>query len=95
MRLEISDVALDDLDGIYRYGHEIYGLMQADTYMAGLKQLLELLAETPMMGRERDEVRPPIRLVPYRAHHIFYDIIGETVVIQRLLHRTADWTGGL
>jgi toxin ParE1/3/4 len=63
--------------------------------MAGLRQLLGLLATTPMMGRERDEVRPPIRLMPYEAHHIFYDIIGDTVVIQRLLHRTADWTSGL
>ena len=95
MRLEISDVALGDLQDVYRYGVKVYGLAQADAYMAGLRELLALLTITPMMGRQRDEVRPPIRLVPYMAHHVFYDIIGDTVVIQRLLHRTADWASGL
>jgi toxin ParE1/3/4 len=95
MRLEISDVALNDLADIYRYGVKIYGLTHADAYMAGLKELLALLTTTPMLGRERDEVRPPIRLVPYEAHHVFYDIIGDSVVVQRLLHRSVDWTSGL
>ena len=56
-----------------------------------LLQAFELIAANPMMARERTEVRPPIRLLPVEAHHVFYDIVDETVVIQRVLYHSADW----
>ena len=94
MRLEVSEPARRDLDEIYVYGALTYGLNQAESYMAGLRRLLASLADNPFIGRERDEVRPPIRLFPYQAHHVFYDVIGDRVVIRRLLHRTVDWMAG-
>jgi toxin ParE1/3/4 len=95
MRLEFSEPATSDLNAIYIYGAETYGLSRADSYMGGLQKLFNSLADNPFMGRERDEVRPPIRLFPYEAHHVFCDVIGDRVVIQRVLHRTADWMDGL
>ena len=96
MRLEVSEPARRDLNGIYIYGAETYGLSQAEAYVAGLRRHFDSLADNPFIDRVRDEVRPPIRLFPYQAHHVFYDIVGDDrVVIRRLLHRTVDWMSGL
>ncbi len=95
MRLEISEAAAADLVDIYAYGAVRYGLAQADDYMAGLRRLFESLLGSPFMGRERNEIRPPIRLMPCGAHHVFYDVIGDRLIIQRVLHHMADWTAGL
>lgn len=88
----ISPAARQDIDELYIYGILTYGLRQADAYVAGLRGTINTIAEHPMLGREKDEIRPPVRLVPYEAHHLFYDVIDETVVLQRVLHRSANWT---
>lgn len=88
----ISTAAQQDIDEIYLYGILNYGPRQADGYLGGLRRALLLIAEHPLMGRERDEVRPPIRLWLHEAHHVFYDLIDGTVVVQRVLHHSADWT---
>lgn len=95
MRLEVSVAAEADIEEMYVIGVSNFGLDQADRYMAGLLSLFSTIADNPMIGRVRDEVRPPVRLFPYEAHHVFYDVVGETVVIQRLLHGSADWTSQL
>jgi toxin ParE1/3/4 len=95
MRLEFSEPAEHDLENIYIYGAETFGMAQADVYMSGLRRLFDTLRDNPMVGRERDEVRPPIRLFPYEAHHVFYDVFADRVMVQRVLHRTVDWMAGL
>ncbi|KQU95846.1 type II toxin-antitoxin system RelE/ParE family toxin [Devosia sp. Root105] len=88
----ISPAAQQDIDEIYLYGVLTYGPTQADSYTNSLRGAVLLIAEHPFMGRERDEVRPPIRLWHHEAHHLFYDLIDGTVVVQRVLHHSADWT---
>ena len=90
-RLRISPAATRDIDELYIFGALRYGLPQADRYRERLLQAFELIAANPMMARERTEIRPPIRLLPVEAHHVFYDIVDETVVIQRVLYHSADW----
>jgi toxin ParE1/3/4 len=87
----ISLAAQQDIDEIYLYGILTYGPAQADGYINGLRIAVLLIAQHPQMGRERDEVRPPIRLWVHEAHHVFYDLIDGTVVVQRVLHYSADW----
>lgn len=91
MQLKYSEEAERDIDKMYGYGAEIFGMAQADAYMVGLNRLFDTLRDNPLIGRERDEVRPPIRLFPYEAHHVFYDVLDDRVVIRRLLHRSVDW----
>lgn len=90
-RLRISPEAQRDIDEIYLYGALRYGLGQADGYLAGMQNLLDTVARNPQMAREREEIRPPIRLLRYEAHHLFYDVIDGGVVLQRVLHHSTDW----
>lgn len=90
-RPKVSPEAQLDLNDMHIYGTLRFGLQQADRYLDGLRGMLDTVGENPHIGREREEVHPPIRLLPYKAHHIFYDVIGGTVVIIRVLHHTVDW----
>ncbi|MHB1109951.1 MAG: type II toxin-antitoxin system RelE/ParE family toxin [Devosia sp.] len=91
MRLRTSPEADRDTYDIHIYGSLRYGVQQADSYLDGLQHTLELIAEMPLMARERHEVRPAVRVYPYGAHHIFYVVADGEVLVVRILHYTADW----
>lgn len=89
--LRFTVEARRDLDDLYLYGLLNFGSRQADAYLDRLVEIVQSIAEQPLMARERTEVRPPIRLLPWAAHHIFYDVAETEVVIVRILHGSADW----
>jgi len=59
-----------DLVDLYTTGVDQFGSAHAEQYFAGLRTLLSLLEERPLMARPRDEFVRPVRLYPYRAHVI-------------------------
>lgn len=62
-------------------------------YLDSMMGAIERIPDWPLAARERDEVRPPVRLLPHGSHHIFYDIVEdkEEIQILRVMHRNADW----
>jgi toxin ParE1/3/4 len=93
MQLEISRRAAADLEDIHYYGMLHYGVRSADAYLEQLFAEFELIAQFPLSKPERREIRPPIRLAPFKGHHIFYRIIEDHVVVLRVLHHSANWGG--
>ncbi len=91
-RLRISERARRELEEIYRFGMLNYGVSPAGRYITRLEAKLEFLAEHPFVGTERKEVRPPIRLGIFEAHNILYDVNDDEVIVQRILHHSANWT---
>jgi len=91
MRLEISLEAERDMAALHLYGAINYGEDQADQYVLNLLDEFRRISEWPLAYAERTEVRPPIRLRPYRAHNLFYDVTGDLVTIVRVMHHSADW----
>ncbi|MDX5999828.1 type II toxin-antitoxin system RelE/ParE family toxin [Shewanella oneidensis] len=45
---------------------------QSKTYLSGLKQTIQLLAETPTLGKNRPKVRMNVFSFPYSRHVIYY-----------------------
>lgn len=72
----------------------MFGIAQADRYIEGLLNALDLVADFPGAARLRTELQPPIRAYPYKSHLILYDI-GATgdVLVVRIRHGHEDWTG--
>lgn len=70
-----------------------FGLASAAQYVDELAETLRLLTGYPYMGREREEVSPPVRLHRHRAHSILYDVHDDrgSIVILRILHVCANW----
>jgi toxin ParE1/3/4 len=49
-----------------------------------------MLANTPMIGRTRDELVQDLRSFPVSNYIIFYRIAGENIEIARILHSAQD-----
>lgn len=88
--LELSEAADADLAEILHYGVTRFGEETGEGYAAGFEASFALIAEHPFAGAVHDTVRPPIRSLPHGSHRIFYDVIGDRVVVQRVLHKAMD-----
>ncbi len=91
MKWRISESADRDVGNIYLQGIERFGLAQADRYFDDFHAAFDRLATYPTLGRLRHEVSPAVRMLPFRAHLIFYDIEDDGILIVRVRHGFEDW----
>jgi toxin ParE1/3/4 len=91
MIFRTSPQADEDIADLYVAGAARFGVAQAERYQDGLFSAFKMLAENPLMARERCELAPPVRLHPYQAHMIVYVEEGAGVLIVRVLHGRQDW----
>ena len=87
----LTRAATDDLLTIYLAGLELFGVAQADRYHDGLERMFAFLAETPRAARLREELNPPVRAHPFKAHIIVYDETDDGILILRVRHGREDW----
>lgn len=91
MGYRLNKTAEKDIAAIFRRGFAEFGLRQAESYHAGLERIFEFLAANPKAARERAEFAPPVRLHPFGAHVVVYRIIGDDIMVVRVLHGRQDW----
>jgi len=82
--------AKQDLIDIWLYTANRWGETQADKYLDGLENSLQLLAEQPLICRERAEFDPPVRIYHHEHHIIVYLVIESGVNVIRFLHKSMD-----
>ncbi len=87
----LSPAAQRDLEGIWDYTVSVWSVDQAERYLQGLSETLELLCLSPRIARERTEFDPPVRLYPYRSHLIIYRIEDDYLHIIRVFHNRQHW----
>lgn len=95
MIFRTSPQADEDIADLYVAGARSFGVAQAERYQGGLFNAFQMLADNPLMARERRELVPPVRLHPYQAHMIVYVEEGAGVLIVRVLHGRQDWENAL
>lgn len=77
---------------IFLDGLERFGLRQADDYHERLAATFTFLADYPRAAREREEIDPPVRVHPCKAHLVLYEIEPDgRVLILRIRHGREDW----
>lgn len=92
MSYSLSGDAGFDLFGIFMESWERFGEAQANSYRASLVRAFDLLSRHPEAARLREELHPPIRVLPHSPYLIFYDLLDDgDVVIQRIRHGREDW----
>ncbi|WP_102958778.1 type II toxin-antitoxin system RelE/ParE family toxin [Mangrovicella endophytica] len=91
MSYKLTKAADQDIASLYRTGIERFGINQADRFLAGLVDTLDVIALFPMIARERHELAPPLRVHRYRSHLILYSVENEDVLIVRVRHGREDW----
>lgn len=85
----IREKARDDLEWIWLYTLNEWGLAQADIYIGQLIDRFEWLAQHPYAGRNRTDIDPIYYCFPEGKHHIFY-IINSNIEIIRIPHQQMD-----
>jgi toxin ParE1/3/4 len=88
-RLEASA----DLAAVFAQSVEQFGEQAAQNYLAGLQSAIMRLADFPQLGTVYPGIRPLIRYLSYRSHHVLYDYDGVTIWVVRILHHAMDVRG--
>ncbi|NTF46297.1 type II toxin-antitoxin system RelE/ParE family toxin [Rhizobium rhizogenes] len=94
MAFILSAAAEEDIVAIAEQGVRMFGLAQARRYHDELFAILDLIAESPRMAREREEISPPVRMHPFKAHLVVYRIEESgAIFVIRIRHGHEDWIG--
>ena len=83
-------LAKQDLTNIWLYSFQNWGEGQADHYLDELINAIERLARRPLMGRERQEFIPTVRIHHHASHLIVYVVDEDGIDVIRVLHQSMD-----
>jgi toxin ParE1/3/4 len=86
----LRQLARADLEAIWIYTVEQWGVEQAERYLHGVFDCFEELAANPRLGRDRDDVKAGYRSFPQGRHVVFYLIASEGIEVIGVVHQSAD-----
>ncbi len=87
MAYRLSPRAQADIDEIaYYVAVESGNLETADRFLQSTYRRLLFLAQYPHAGRQRDDLRPGLRLFPSGRYVVLYRVEGTDILIQRVVH---------
>lgn len=93
-RVQLRQAAEDDLEDIWDYVCQVAGRDKADTLVRSLYDTTVLLAEQPLMGRARDDLRHDLRSFAVRPYVIYYEALDQRagIAVARILRGERDVT---
>lgn len=89
-RLELLPGAIADMDSIWDYSVEQWGVRQAQIYLSALHARMQGLCSFPSMGVAQDWLHTGLRRISEGSHSIYYLLRGDAVLVVRVLHGRMD-----
>jgi toxin ParE1/3/4 len=86
----LRELARTDLEAIWVYTVEQWGVERADRHVQGLFECFAELAANPRLGRERDDVKAGDRGFPQGRHLVFQVIASAVIEVIGVVHQGAD-----
>ena len=83
----LSEKAVGDLDRLYEFGVEQFGLEQADRYFDGLIARFETIVRNPLLAPAVEHLLPGLRRSVYFSHTIYYLVDASGIQVIRILGR--------
>lgn len=90
VEVNVSVEARADMLEIHSQSTNRFGSDVADQYIDGIDRALSRLIVYPELGPVYQRLRPPLRFLVCRSHHIFYDFDGVVVSVIRILHHAMN-----
>lgn len=90
MKLFIRDSVYEELEDIWLYTSQNWGVEQADQYIQELMNRFSWLAENPHAGKSRDDIKAGYRCYPQGGHLAFYQIQTDHIDILSVPHQSMD-----
>jgi toxin ParE1/3/4 len=87
----LSPRAQADLDEIWDYTVNHWGIGQAERYIRQLETAIKSVATEPELGRSCDEIRTGYKKFPAGSHVLFFRRTEGGVDVVRILHRNMDF----
>jgi toxin ParE1/3/4 len=87
----LSPRAQSDLDDIWDYSAQRWGVIRAERNICDLSEALEILAVDRTRGRECDDIRAGYYKYTVFSHVIFYRVTGVGIDVVRILHGRMDF----
>lgn len=79
-----------DLEDIFDYSDEVFGLNIAVKYLNDLEAIFFNLCEYPNIGKNRSDIQVGVYSFVHREHLILYKISETKIDILRVLHQSRD-----
>ncbi len=90
-RTVLTPRAQADIEEIWDYSADRWGLAQAETYIRQLWNDIAAVADRPSLGAKCPEVRRGYRKYPSGSHVVFYRLVAEGIDVVRILHERMDY----
>ena len=79
-----------DLETIFEYSYQNFGEDQAVKYLQSFDELFNHLCQNALTGKSRNELIVDLRSINNKSQIVFYRVIGELIIILRVLHGSRD-----
>lgn len=89
-RLELTETARADLQSIRRYSFREWGAERTAPYMTALSDVMKRLVAGTTVSRDRDDLRPGLRMATSGRHCIFFEEDPLRILVVRVLHDRMD-----
>lgn len=86
----LSREADHDLEEVFDYTFERYGMDRAVSYVNDFETIFDQLVVNPNLGRDRSIIRKGLRSITKEKHVIFYRQMQTHIRIIRVLHCSRD-----
>ena len=86
----LTSRAWEDLRGIWNYTAEVWGKVQADSYVTRLYERFLWLSERPRMGKHRPDIYNGSYCFPQGFHLVFYQIRDKGIDVIGIPHKEMD-----
>ncbi|UXN05029.1 type II toxin-antitoxin system RelE/ParE family toxin [Bartonella sp. HY406] len=91
MAYQLTPQAEQDLEEIWHFGAQTWSENQADKYLDELVSVFELISIMPNLAPLRHNFEPPVHIHVHHQHVIIYNLVGENIVIIRILGGKQNW----
>jgi len=83
----IRSLAQSDLESTWLYTLEQWGVDQANIYLEAIMQRFDWLADNPLLGKQRDDIKKGYYYFPEGMHLVFYKIKNNQIEIIGVPHQ--------
>jgi toxin ParE1/3/4 len=87
----LSKQAEKDIEAIFTYGINQFGIKKSSSYLDSLDETLKLIVSNPKIARVRPELDGEVRAYPFYAHIILYEIAGNNIFILSIRSARENW----
>lgn len=91
MAWRLSPRAQADIEEIWDYSRERWGIDQAERYIGLIRDAVVSAAEYPRRGRPCDDIRAGYFKLAAGSHVLFYRLAGADINVVRVLHGRMDF----